>query len=165
MIKPNTILLIDADGDCEEIVARAAARSAFRVRWVRTSTEAFDFLNKQFGKLALIVVDLDPGAHGMAILQAVSGCAEGPAVIALTALEETYAEPVSRTHGAAACLAKPIDIQKLSRTLRDVAAHQFPSSDLWGHPQPKQVRNDTRTALRGIATKLSPGMARRQAYE
>lgn len=161
MIKPDTVLLIDADGDCEDIVARAAARLAFRVRWVRTSREAFQFLSSHTRNLALIVVDVDPGAHGMAILSAVTECAESPGIVVLTALEQTYAEPISRSHGAAACLGKPVDIEKLSHTIRDVTAHHFSTCDLWGHVQPRRASADHRAALRGIATKLTPRLARR----
>jgi DNA-binding NtrC family response regulator len=154
-MKQDTILLVDADGDCEEVVARAAARSRYRVRWVRTSREAFKFLNEEVRDLALIIVDL---AHGLAILEAVSACADCAGVIVLTALEEFYAGPISRTHGAVACLAKPIDREKLARTIGTVMEHQFLTSDLWGHTQPRPChgRREARAVLRGIATKLSP---------
>lgn len=157
-MKQDTILLVDADGDCEEVVARAAARSRYRVRWVQTSREAFKFLNEEVRDLALIIVDLDPGAHGLAILEAVSACADCAGVIVLTALEESYAGPISRSHGAVACLAKPIDTEKLARTIGTVMEHQFLTSDLWGHtqPRPRHGRREARAVLRGIATKLSP---------
>ena len=160
MMKQDTILLVDADGDCEEIVARAATRLRYRVRWIRTSREAFKFLNKEVRDLALIIVDLDPGAHGLAILEAVSACADSAGVVVLTALEESYAGPISRTHGAAACLAKPIDSEKLARTIEVVMEHQFLTCDLWGHtkPRPCHGRREASTALRGIAAKLSPSV-------
>jgi DNA-binding NtrC family response regulator len=161
MIKQDTILLVDADGDCEEAVAQAAARSRYSVRWVRTSREAFKFLNEKVRDLALIIVDLDPGAHGLAILEALSACADYAGIIVLTALEESYAAPISRTHGAAACLAKPIDIEKLARTIQNVTEHQFPTCDLWGHTQPRPCHGgrEASAVLRGIATKLSPTVA------
>jgi DNA-binding response OmpR family regulator len=161
MICPNTVLLVDADGDCEDLVAKAAARSKLKVRWVRTSREAFQLLSKRIRELALIVVDLDPGAHGNAVLNSLGGCAEAPGAITLTGLEQTYAEPISRGHGAAACLAKPLDIEKLSRTLSEVLVHHFPTCDLWGHTQSKHPTGNSRSALRGIATKLNPRRTRR----
>ena len=160
MTGPDRVLLIDPDGDCEDIVAKAAARWKFKVDRVRTSREAFHRLNKHIRDLALIVVDLDPDSHGMAIVHAATGCAESPGIIFLTAFEESYAGPISRMHGAKACLAKPVDSEKLSRTLRDVAARQFPSCDRWGHLQaePPPATRQQRLALRGIAGKLSPSV-------
>jgi len=162
-MRQATILLVDADGDCEEVVARAAGHSYHRVRWVRTSREAFKFLNEEVRDLALIIVDLDPGAHGLAILEAISACADCAGVIVLTALEESYAGPISRTHGAAACLAKPIDGEKLARTIEVVMEHQSLTCDLWGHTQPRPChgRREARAVLRGIATKLSPSVTQR----
>lgn len=167
MIKPDTILLVDADGDCEEIVARSAARSGYRVRWVRTSREAFKLFNEKGRDLALIVVDLDPGAHGLAVLEAVSACADCAGIVVLTALEESYAGPISRTHGAAACVAKPINTEKLGAAIEEVMQHRSLTCDHWGHTQPTPCRGggEVRAVLRGIATKLSPMRVNEQQRE
>src|ERR1044071_9631330 len=106
--KNNIILLVDADGDCKELAALAAADSDHDLRWVKTSREAFTVLDQQFRKLAAVIVDVDPGAHGMALLEAVSSCAERPPMVALTALEETYMASIAKGHGAMTCLGKPV---------------------------------------------------------
>jgi DNA-binding NtrC family response regulator len=154
----QTILLVDTDGDCEDAVAKAAARSGYSVRWVKTCRDGFQFIHDQIRDLALIVVDLDPGAHGMSLLEAISSCADSPEMIVLSALEETYAGPISQKHGAAACLSKPIDIARLARTIEEVTTHEVRDSDFWGHPQPHPAhgRAAIRRALRGITAKLSP---------
>ena len=64
-------------------------------------------------RLALVIVDVDPGAHGLALLEAISGCADRPQIVVITALEETYMTPIARKHGASACLGKPITLQRL----------------------------------------------------
>ena len=115
-MKKNSILLVDADGDCEELVALAAAQTGHESRWVKTSREAFAILGRQVRRFAAVIVDVDPGAHGLALLEAVSSCAERPPMLVLTALEETYMESIAKRHGAATCLGKPISLTKLRAT-------------------------------------------------
>ena len=157
-MNPDTILLVDADGDCEETVSRAAAQCDREVFRVGTSRDAFKFVRRHFRNLSLVIVDLDPGAHGMAILEAISSCANCPPLIVLTSLEETYAAPISRAHGASFCLAKPITIEKLVIAIEEESDNQR-TCDLWGHiqPRPRHATGAIKKAVRGIAGKLSPG--------
>ena len=70
-MKTNTILLVDADGDCEAIVKQTADRLGYDVQLTETSREAFAILRNSI-KPGLVVVDVDPGAHGLALLEAIS---------------------------------------------------------------------------------------------
>src|ERR1044071_7678705 len=130
------VLLIDADGDCEDTVSEVAAREGYDTHRVKTSREAFALLQGRFYSLRLIVVDVDPGAHGLAVMEAITSCADRPPLLVLTALEESYMKPIARAHGAAGCLAKPLDARKLSTLLRRLIEKQHLSADRWGHPLP-----------------------------
>ena len=156
-MKENTVLLVDADHDCEGIVSEAAARTGRSVRSVRTSREAFAFLREHIRDISLVIVDVDPGAHGLALLEAIGACAEKPPMFVLTALEQTYMEPIAREHGAVACLGKPISIEKLSVTIQNVSAERYATCDYWGHLVPPRVSKalDVEVATRGITAKLS----------
>jgi DNA-binding NtrC family response regulator len=137
-MKNNLILLVDADADSAGVVLEAAARTGHGMRLVKTSRDAFRILKDEIEQLDAVIIDVDPGAHGLALLEAISGLDEKPAVIVLTALEEIYMKPIATRHGAAACMGKPISIEKLKSKLeqipRAVAKKQGCSCDLWGHP-------------------------------
>src|ERR1700726_3109323 len=88
--KKNVVLLVDADGDSEGMVLKAAARSGRDVLLVKTSRDAFRILQNEMRRLDAVIVDVDPGVHGLALLEAISSCADRPAIVVITSLEETY---------------------------------------------------------------------------
>lgn len=156
-MKENAILLVDADGDSEKIVSLAAAHAGRDVLVARTRSEAFQILKDQMQRLALVVVDIDPGAHGLALLEAISACTDRPQIVVITGLEETYMTPIATKHGAAACLGKPVTLQRLHSTLNAVATRSL-TCDRWGGLAPS-TSNETlnvKARFRGIAAKLSP---------
>lgn len=156
-MKENIILLVDADGDSEGVVSEAAARTDRDMLLAKTSRDAFRILGDRMRRLDLVIVDVDPGAHGLALLEAISGCADRPPIVVITALEETYMKPISMKHGAAACLGKPITIQKLSSSLNAVSKRSL-TSDRWGGLVPSTVNKElnVKACFSGIAAKLSP---------
>ena len=158
-MKENILLLVDADGDSEGLVTEAAARTGRVVVLAMSSRKAFGILGEQMRQLDVVIVDVDPGAHGLALLEAISACAERPSIIVITALEETYMKSIARSHGAEACLGKPIAIGKLQSTIDHVSAKKSLTSDRWGSlvPPPLKNRANMKTNFRGIAAKLSPG--------
>ncbi len=164
-MKEKIVLLVDADGDSEGFVLEAAARTGRGVLMAKTSRDAFKIIRDELHRLDLVIVDVDPGAHGLALLEAISGCADTPAMIVITALEESYMKPISQEHGAAACLGKPITIAKLKSTLDEVSASWSLTSDRWGSliPRPTEKTSRVKACFCGIAAKLSPtGTARRK---
>ena len=128
----------------------------------KTSRDAFRILGDQMQRLEVVVVDVDPGAHGLALLEAISSCADRPPIVVITALEETYMEPIALKHGAAACLGKPITVQRLISTLKGCSTRSL-TSDRWGCLVPSTASNeiDVNASFRGIAAKLSPVVSRR----
>jgi DNA-binding NtrC family response regulator len=141
-MRENLILLVDADADSVGDVLEAAAHTGHAVRLVKTSRDAFKILHDAIDQIEVAIVDVDPGAHGLALLEAITGREERPAVIVLTALEETYMKPIAAQHGAAACLSKPISVAQLKSTVnqlpRVAARKRTPSSDAWGHPSERR---------------------------
>ncbi len=156
-MKEHGILLLDADGDSEAIVSEAATRTGRDVLVAKTSRAAFGVVAEQMQRIEVVVVDVDPGAHGLALLEAISSCADRPPIVVITALEETYMEPIARKHGAAACLGKPITVPRLVSTLKDASTRSL-TSDRWGGLVPSTASSaiDLNASLRGIAAKLSP---------
>ena len=161
-MKRRRVLLVDANGDCEELVTTAAAQTDHEVQWVRTSREAFSVLGRQLHDLAAVVIDVDLGAHGLALLEAVSSCAERPPMLVLTALEESYMLPIAKKHGAVACLGKPVGIAKLRKTLQDLYARRSLNSDAWGHvaAPPVDDGRKVKAATRGITEKMRVAAAK-----
>src|SRR5476649_2376353 len=83
-MKENVVLLVDADGDSEGMVSEAAARIGRTVLLTKTSRAAFRILGDQMRRLDLVIVDVDPGAHGLVLLEAISGCADRPPIVVIT---------------------------------------------------------------------------------
>ena len=134
-MKRNVVLVLDADSDTARAVASAAATGNCDLRFIQTSREFFQFCSEDFENVTAIVLDVDPGMHGMAILEALDACENTPPIIVVSALEEQRLSSVVQRHGAVACLGKPLSVTRLARaidqTLGRVAA---PRCDMWGHP-------------------------------
>ena len=156
-MKENTILLVDADGDCEALVSAAANRAGRKVLVAKTSRDAFWILEDQMKRPDLVVVDLDPDTHGLAFLEAISACADRPQVLVITPLEEAYMIPIARKHGASACLGKPITVQRLSSALNHVLMRSL-TCDRWGSlvTSTPDEKIDIKASFKGIAAKLGP---------
>lgn len=157
-MKEKIVLLVDADGDCEGMVLEAATRTGREVRMAKTSRAAFKIIRDEMCHLDLVIVDVDPGAHGLALLEAISGCGDRPPIVMITGLEETYMKPISEEHGVAACLGKPITIAKLKSSIDHVSADWSPTCDRWGSLVPRRTEKavDVKARFSGIAGKLSP---------
>lgn len=153
----TTILLLDVDGDSEALVSKAATVTGRDVLVAKTSRAAFRILRDQMARLEAVVVDIDPGAHGLALLEAISSCVNSPPIVVITALEETYTEPIARKHGAAACLGKPVTLHGLRSTLKTVGSRSL-TCDRWGYlvPSTRAQGVDVKACFRGIAAKLGP---------
>jgi len=136
-MKEKVILLVDADADCAGVVLEAGARTGHDVWLSRDGPEALGFLNREFDRIDSLVVDLDPGSHGMALLAALCALWRRLPVIVVTALEESHMKPVVLRHGADACLGKPLSIERLRRAIDCFVRSendQEISCDPWGHP-------------------------------
>ncbi len=137
-MKEKIILLVDADADCGGAVLEAASRLGHGVRLSRDSGEAFRFFEREFDRVDSLIVDVDPGDRGLALLTAVSALHRRPPILVLTALEESHLEPVVAHYGAVGCLGKPISIDRLHAAIERITRPEEEdeiSSDPWGHPR------------------------------
>ena len=136
-MKEKIILLVDADADCAGIVLEAGARTGHGVRVSRDGPEALGFLNREFNRIDSLIVDVETGSRGMALLAALSALWHRLPVIVVTALEENHVKPMVLRHGAVACLGKPLSIERLRRVIdrfvRPENAQEI-SCDPWGRP-------------------------------
>jgi FixJ family two-component response regulator len=133
-MKRNVVLVLDADADTARAVASAATTRNCDLRFVQTSKEFFHFCREDFESVIAIILEIDPGMHGMAILEASDVCENTPPIVVVSALEEHCLGPVVQRHGAIACLGKPLSFTQLGRALdQAVERATAPRCDLWGH--------------------------------
>ena len=133
-MKRNVVLVLDADADTASAVASAATTRNYDLRFVQTSKEFFHFCREDFESVIAIILEIDPGMHGMAILEASDVCENTPPIVVVSALEEHCLGPVVQRHGAIACLGKPLSFTQLGRALdQAVERATAPRCDLWGH--------------------------------
>ncbi len=137
-MKEKVILLVDADADCAALALEAGARTGHCVRLSRGRDEAFGFLNREFDRIDHVVIDVDPGTEGLALLAAINARRQRPPVIVLTGLEESHLKPVAVRHGAAECLGKPVSVDKLATAIEQISrgeSGEEVTCDPWGHPR------------------------------
>jgi DNA-binding NtrC family response regulator len=136
-MKKNVVLLVDADADTASSVLEAANLTNLHVRFARTSRDFFQLIQAGLNDVAVIVLDVDPGVHGMAVLEALDAWGPAPPVIVISSLEEARLEPVTLAHGAQECFGKPVSLKRLKTALTKFAGALEARScrcDLWGHP-------------------------------
>ena len=137
-MKEKIILLVDADADCGGAVLEVAAQLAHGVRLSRNGQEAFRFLQREFDRIDSLIVDVDPGNGGFAMLAAVNSLPCRPPILVLTALEESHLEPIATRYGAVACLGKPLSLGRLHAAMERITrpgSGESLSCDPWGHPR------------------------------
>lgn len=135
------LLVANSDANSNAMVEAAAKESGRRLRKVSSTRQAFDILATDLDNVDVVVIDLDPGMHALAILEAINGYALAPPVIALTSLEESEVTPIAIRHGAVACLGKPFQHGNLAKAIElCLAQPRSVSCDLWGHPRQRRSR-------------------------
>ncbi|HSP64381.1 MAG TPA: response regulator [Pyrinomonadaceae bacterium] len=137
-MKTTALLLVDSDSTSGALVSQAAAETGHQLIQAHTSHEAFCIIERGLEDVAAIIIDLDPGVHGLAVLEAIDICATTPPVIVLTGLEEVCMCGIAFARGAAAWIAKPFSAEKLAEIIEKVIDPAWRldtyTSDLWGHP-------------------------------
>lgn len=116
-MKAPVILLLNTDAEVEAAAVEAVFASRHGIRVAKTAPDAFQKLEGALDDVDAIIVDLDPKIHGTALLSALDGLGVGVPVIAVTSLEQCYMEPITKRHGAAACLSKPVTPELLAKTI------------------------------------------------
>jgi DNA-binding response OmpR family regulator len=107
------------------------------VRFARNSGALFQLILYGLSDVAVIVLDVDPGVHGMALLEALDAWGPAPPVIVVSSLEEAHLHPVALGHGAKECLGKPVSIGRMKEAIAQLAQGASACGhrcDAWGHP-------------------------------
>ena len=110
----RTILLLSTDPTVEHVADHAVSGLKQRLHVVSSCREAMRRLTDSAAVTDLAIIDLDPGMHGVTLLNATS---DRLPVLALTSLEQEYMEPIALRRGAAACLEKPITAERLREAI------------------------------------------------
>jgi len=124
-MKPHVILLISHDPTVEALACEAVLATRHGMRLRRTSAEAFQQLKEGGDDIDLAIIDLDPGVHGQALLEAVG---DRLPVLVLSSLEEAYVHPLSQRHGARGCLTKPFTAEQLRGAIEHILHDSLQSS-------------------------------------
>ena len=110
-----TIFLISGDPEIESAVREAARRTCNGVTVAHTARDAVKAFAHGFEDLSLILMDLDPDAHGVTLLNGLEDCPGNAPVVALTGCEESQMKPLAMGRGAAGCFGKPVTASRLQR--------------------------------------------------
>lgn len=110
-MKSPVVLLVSNDPAVVQPVQEALPAIRHGLRIVRSTQEAFRQLQHFGEEFDFAIIDLDPGLHGSALLEAISGRVP---MLAVTSLEENYMDPIVRRHGAFASLSKPFTADRLA---------------------------------------------------
>jgi len=113
-MSPN-IFLISGDPEIERAVREAARRTCNGLTVAHTARDAVKEFTHGFDDLSLILMDLDPDAHGVTLLSGIEDCPGNAPVVALTGCQESQMKPLAMGRGAAGCLGKPVTASRFQR--------------------------------------------------
>jgi DNA-binding NtrC family response regulator len=119
-MSPPAILLISGDAEIERAVNEAARNAGHALTVARTAHEAVRRFAHGFQGIELILLDLDPAAHGVTLFNALDEFHGDVPVVALTGCEESYMAPLAISRGAAACLGKPLTAARFTQLFADL---------------------------------------------
>ena len=142
-MKANALLISNETSNSNAVIAQATSRAGFFLFRVNDAKQAFELLRNGLPEIDLVIIDVDPGIHSMAILEAITARHSSPPVIAVTGFEQFEMAPIARRHGAAACIAKPFTAAELLARIANVCPAYHSASnarrcDAWGHPVPRR---------------------------
>ncbi|HEU5246634.1 MAG TPA: response regulator [Candidatus Udaeobacter sp.] len=119
-MKRPVILLLTNDNRLEDLVAHALSEIGGVSHLARNPNEALETVCG-VPNLDLAIVDFEHGPHGMTLLRAINAVCRQLPVIAITGDDESHVATVTAcTHGAAACLAKPVSAIQLVSAIREL---------------------------------------------
>ena len=120
-MKANALLISKETSDANAVIAQALGRAGFFSWQVKDAKSAFQLLRNGLPEVDLVIIDVDPGIHSMAILEAITAHDCSPPVIVVTGFEQFEMTPIARRHGAAACIAKPFTAAEFLARVENVA--------------------------------------------
>ena len=144
-MKREILLVANGDAASNATIAEAVKQSGHRLRKISSCRQAFEILAAGLDDVDAVIIDLDPGVHSMAVLEAIGSSAAAPPVIAITGLEETEVAPIAFSRGSIDCIGKPFSLRRLLAVINLVSQPDWRSEhacscDLWGHPRLSRKR-------------------------
>jgi DNA-binding NtrC family response regulator len=167
-MKANALLISKEASDSNATIAEAAARAGLSLLQAPDAKRAFELLRSGLAEIDLVIIDVDPGIHSMAILEAIAARDTSPPVIVVTGFEQFEMAPIARRHGAAACIAKPFTASELVARIEEVCPVDYASSscncDAWGHPFARHHKNSAECSghCNGYTSGHPPSLQTRQ---
>jgi DNA-binding NtrC family response regulator len=116
-MKPHVILLLNADPDVEKALNEVASQRGHELVTARTAAESFRILRDDAQDVKLVIIDIDPEMHGVALLTAVAGLRENVPIVTVTGLEESYMKPLAVRRGAIECIGKPVAANRFAEVI------------------------------------------------
>ena len=118
IMKSDLVLLLTHDIELEQQSAMAAAASGARLIVARTVGVALEIIYQRGRELDVVVIDLDNGNHGMALLSVLSTSRADLPLVALTSTDCDHSTVLAYADGNACCLTKPINAAELEMVMR-----------------------------------------------
>ena len=139
-MKREILLVANGDAASNATIAEAVKQSGHLLRKISSCRQAFEILSCGLNGVDAVIIDLDPGVHSMAVLEAIGSSAAAPPVIAITSRKETEIAPIAFRRGATDCIGKPFSVRRLLAVINAVSqtgwrSEHACSCDLWGHPR------------------------------
>lgn len=134
----NILLVAQGASGSNDVITHAAIEARRRLRHASSSHEAFEILAEDLDNIDVVIVDVDPGIHGLSVLDSISYRKTAPPIIVVTGFEDKDMTSMAYCHGATACISKPFNARELAALIEDVCVPECQrcggSCDRWGHP-------------------------------
>ena len=139
----RAILFIEADDAESSRTVQTTALAETRELLRGAHEEAPRLLAHHRNDIAVVIIDFAPGQVALDLLEAIAASATNPPVIVLSDEEQLGSAPFARKSGAAACIRKPLTVEKLTSVLAQLCSaerhNQSWTSDAWGHPHRRLI--------------------------
>jgi len=136
IMKPNVILLVDADADTCAATLAAARTLRLDIRYAQVACDLSEITECGLDDIAVIVLDVDPDVHWATIAEMLQDWRPPRPVILISSVEDAP-HSVRRPSREARYISKPVSIERLTEEIAALARSPqlHPSCcDRWGHP-------------------------------
>jgi DNA-binding response OmpR family regulator len=135
-MKPNVILLVDADPNTFAATLTAAQSAGFDVRVAQLERDLSEITAFELDDVAAIILDYDPDLHGALIAEKLSRWQPPRPLIFISTGKDLH-HPLILTGKAARHLTKPVTAGQVAHVIEAVMKNlecHCVSCDQWGHP-------------------------------
>jgi CheY-like chemotaxis protein len=115
-VKTPVVLLLTNDSGLEDLVADTLSKIGGLSHFASDPGEALETISG-LRDLDLVIIDFEPGPHGMTLLSAISTLRADLPVIVITRQDGKHVEALPYASGATACFPKPISAVRLATAI------------------------------------------------